>query len=144
MRTASRLLPFLPFDWPKEGHVTSWVDIADIRFDSTTCAWDETFDFHFALYIYVYKWQVWFMSSCPCPYRKITNDVTESSYYTWRWSTGLWSLLGVINTQIKWDWRQTTWEIRAGYSVYDISRDQFKNYPVSNIDSVNVVHQPHQ
>lgn len=33
-------------DWPKEGHVKSWVDIADIRSDSTTRAWDETYDFH--------------------------------------------------------------------------------------------------
>lgn len=43
-------------DWPKEGHVKSWVDVTDIWFDSTTCAWDETFCFSFALYIYVYKW----------------------------------------------------------------------------------------
>lgn len=36
---------FSAVDWPKEGHVESWVHI---WFDSTTCAWDS-----FALYIYM-------------------------------------------------------------------------------------------
>lgn len=36
---------FYTVDWPKDGCVKSWV--ANIQFDSTTCAWDEMFDSHF-------------------------------------------------------------------------------------------------
>lgn len=36
---------FYTVDWPKDGCVKSWV--ANIQFDSTTCAWGEMFDSHF-------------------------------------------------------------------------------------------------
>lgn len=58
-------------DWPKEGHIESWVHI---WFDSTTCAWDS-----FALYIYICKqisslnWYVFMFMSMKG--KNVTDDI---------------------------------------------------------------------
>lgn len=143
--------------------VLSWHCWHPVWFYHMCLGWNVCW-FSFALYIDVYKWLVWslFLFSYAPVLRKdfvkqiirqmmLQNPSNIHGHWV-DWSTGLWSLLRVIKTKIKWDWRQTgsTWEIRfwitrltanvcnysrdgAGESVYNIMKDQFRNDPLSNV-----------